>query len=640
MEEVQRQFVIGMAGHIDHGKTALIEALTGINTDRLKEEKERGITVDLGFAHLSKNVTIIDVPGHERLIKNMVAGVSTIDLVLFVVAADDGIMPQTREHLDIVTLLNINSGIFVITKIDLVEKDWVNLVEEELRDMLRETNFRESPIIKASAVNKIGIEEVRNTIYKSLSSMRTRKEDGIFRIPIDRVFSKAGFGSIITGSVISGRISVGDHVEILPEKIPARIRGLQSHDVAVDTVKAGYRAALNLTGIDRKSLYRGQVITIPGYYEAVKTVNVKISLLNSASISIKNQTRVRIHIHTTEVLARVLLFEVKELIPGESTFAQLKLENSIYASHGDLFIIRQYSPQVTLGGGIILETNPIKFRKKYCETIKKKLVGLFADSVEGKVVSSFSTIDIKPLAKKDLQVRTGLSSDDVEKILLKLEKSGKVLTIVKAGSLFYLHRLQLDIILLNIQKQLTKFHQTYPGRTGMLQKELKVQLQKSLLSECIDAAISHGLKQKVICLKGEQLALTSFRPEVTGVQQKLHEKIEQLYQECAFAPPSLEEVREKLKIPEKEFREIISFQKEKGNLIFIDEKLLLHQDAMKELIALVKKYFRTKTEMSVPDFKDIIQSTRKYAIPFLTYLDNKGYTMREGNVRVKGPKLD
>ncbi len=365
MNHSERQFVIGMAGHIDHGKTALVKSLTGIDTDRLKEEKNRGITIDLGFAHLTGNITIIDVPGHEKLIKNMVAGVSTIDLVLFVIAADDGIMPQTREHLDIVNLLGIRNAVFVITKIDLVEEEWLDLVEEEIRKLLKQKGFSGAPVLRASGVTGQGVEEVREVILNQLQETSVRRDDGIFRMPVDRAFLKAGFGSIVTGSVISGALNSGEMVEIMPEKINQRVRSLQSHDQEVSRVKAGYRAAINLAGLEIARLYRGQMVTLPGYYDPVELFNGKIYVVEDSPLPLKNRMRIRVHLHTTEVIGRLILLEERELKAGESGFAQILLENSVYASFGDRFIIRQFSPQHTLGGGEVLETNPVRYRKKY-----------------------------------------------------------------------------------------------------------------------------------------------------------------------------------------------------------------------------------------------------------------------------------
>jgi selenocysteine-specific elongation factor len=637
---MQRQFVIGMAGHIDHGKTALVEALTGINTDRLKEEKERGITVDLGFAHLSENITIIDVPGHEKLIKNMVAGVTTIDLVLFVVAADDGIMPQTREHLEIVNLLGIKNGIFVITKTDLADQEWISLVEEELRELLQTTNFATAPILKVSALKNNGIESLRNILRQQLDKIGARRDDGIFRLPVDRVFSKAGFGSIVTGSVISGKIKTGESLEVLPEKLMARIRGLQSHDSAVEMVEAGFRAALNLTGVDHNQLYRGQVLTLPGLYEAVDQFNAKFTLLDSSPISIKNQSRVRIHLHTMEVLARVLLLESREIPPGNTALAQFRFEKPIYASYGDRFIIRQYSPQVTLGGGMVLETNPPKFRKKYLELTRSSLQGLQSDSLSDRINSAFSLITFNPLSFDEIRIKTGSSEQVSRETLAELEDKKEIFQIRRAGQLVYISKAQKDNILEQIESNLEKFHKQFPGRTGKRQNEMKIELQKYFPAEAIETVIAVGIQEEILRQEGDALSLTSFESALTEQQQLLLQKIEDIFEDNLFTTPAPEEVRDILKLKDTEFRELLGILRERGILVMVEEKILFHRDAIDKIVEILHTYFQKDSEIRVGDFKDLINSTRKYAIPLLTFLDNKGYTIRQEDVRIKGPKLN
>jgi len=473
-----RQFVIGMAGHIDHGKTALVKALTGVDTDRLKEEKDRGITIDLGFAHLNKNITIIDVPGHEKLIKNMVAGVSTIDLVLFVIAADDGIMLQTREHLDIVKLLGIRTGLFVITKIDLVEEEWVGLVEEELKDLLKDSVFQDAPICHTSAESGAGIQELNHLLLEKLDTLIPRADDGLFRLPVDRIFSKAGFGTIVTGSVISGSVGVGDTVEILPERLPARVRGLQTHDSAVEKLLTGYRGAINLAGIQKHQLYRGQMLTQPNLYKPVTLFNAHVSVLSSSPLPLKNLMRVRIHVHTIEVIGRILIIDQKDLPPGQDAFIQIRLEKNIYATFRDRFIIRQFSPQVTLGGGVILDTNPPRFRKKYSAEIQAQLKDLMQGNTSQRILATFSHLNVQALSFSQLQTKSGMSVTVLEKEIKKLETAGDITSFTHAKELFYCSKGQIHLILKSIKEELEKFHHRSPGRMGMLITELLSRLKK------------------------------------------------------------------------------------------------------------------------------------------------------------------
>ena len=594
MTENGRQFVIGMAGHIDHGKTALVKALTGVDTDRLKEEKDRGITIDLGFAHLSQNITIIDVPGHEKLIKNMVAGVSTIDLVLFVIAADDGIMLQTREHLDIVKLLGIRNGLFIITKIDLVENEWVNLVEEELKNLLKDSVFQNASICKTSAETGAGIEELHNLILEKLKALNPRPDDGLFRLPIDRIFSKAGFGTIVTGSVISGSVAVGDTVEILPEKLPARIRGLQSHDSVVTNLHAGYRGALNLAGIQKQQLYRGQMLVVPHRYEAVSLFNAHVSVLPDSQIPLKNLMRIRIHLHTIEVIGRIIIIDQKDIQPGKSGFIQVRLEREIYGAFQDRFIIRQFSPQVTLGGGVILDTNPPKFRKRYTEELITQLHNLQKGTKPQRILACFSQLFTKALSLSQLQIRCGLSDTDLVTELKKLEKSGDIKSFTHAKILFYCSAEQLRVIQRNIDKELKKFHQRFPGRMGMLFKELNSNLQKIYTEELLKITVEAGVENGLIQRQDDWLALPGFSSQLSDKEKELLAEIEATYLNANFNPPSTEELAEVLKLKESKLREYINILRERNVLLVVSDQFLYHQDLFKKLIGLDPGIFYQK----------------------------------------------
>jgi selenocysteine-specific elongation factor len=639
MTQLKQQYIIGMAGHIDHGKTALVKALTGIDTDRLKEEKERGITIDLGFAHLSENVTIIDVPGHERLIKNMVAGVSTIDLVLFVIAADDGIMPQTREHLDIVQLLGIHNGIFVLTKIDLADEDWINLVEADIRNLLQGSVFADSPIIRTSTLTGHGIAEVQKKLSEKLSRLTVRKNDGIFRLPVDRVFSKTGFGSVVTGSVISGAAQTGEVIEILPEKISARIRGLQSHDSLTQRVDTGFRAAINLAGVELQNLYRGQMLTSVGFYQAVDSFNARISVLKNAVISVKNLMRIRIHLHTMEVIGRIILFNSKNLQPGESDYAQIRLENKIYASYGDRFIFRRFSPLVTLGGGTVLETSPLKYHKRYIKEITGLLNGLENNTPSERILAGFSTVDIRPLNLKEIQIKTGSRSEETYQQLQQLIQTKQVQQFSLNKTDYFLSDSQLQQIHLLLANELEKYQRRYPGRSGMSPAELISLLGKKYSEEVIRLAIEQGIANKKFKLAGELISTVHFQSRVSSAEQELLEKIELCYRQADFNPPLTTEVLEKFELPEKKLRELITLLREKNRLIFMEEKIFFHTDIIKNLVRLMEKFFSDHQEINIAEFKKLTNTSRKYAIPLLTYLDGNGITERKGDTRIPGNKL-
>jgi len=639
MTQSQRQYIIGMAGHIDHGKTALVKALTGIDTDRLKEEKERGITIDLGFAHLSENATIIDVPGHERLIKNMVAGVSTIDLVIFVIAADDGIMPQTREHFDIIQLLGIRNGIFVITKIDLAEAEWINLVEGDIRNLLQGTLFEGSPVIQTSTMTGEGIATLKNRLSENMTHLASRMNDGIFRLPVDRVFTKAGFGSVVTGSVISGEARTGDMVEILPENFSARIRGLQSHDATTQKVETGFRAAVNLAGVELQNLYRGQVLASPGYYQAVDSFNARITVLKNAEIPVKNLMRLRLHLHTMEVIGRVVIFNSKYLQAGESGYAQIRLENRIYASFGDRFIFRQFSPTITLGGGMILETMPQKYYQRHTQEITAQLNGLENTSPEERILAGFSPLNIRPLTITEIQVKTGLKLEETRQQLHKLLETGRVRQFTLGKIAHFFSDAQLQQVQLQIFNELEKYHQLYPGRSGIMQPELISLLEKKFSEDVIRLALQAGIDQKKFKLTGEFISAGNFQSNVSSREQELLEKIETLYLQSAFNPPLTSEVMEKLKLKEKEFRELMNLLRERTRLIFVEEKLFFHADIIERLVQQLATFFSAQPEMNIAEFKKLTDTSRKYAIPLLTYLDSNGITERKHDVRIPGKKI-
>jgi selenocysteine-specific elongation factor len=639
MQNIKRQYVVGTAGHIDHGKTALVQKLTGVDTDRLKEEKERGITIDLGFAHLTENVTIIDVPGHERLIKNMVAGVSTIDLVLFVIAADDGIMPQTREHLDIVNLLGIQTGIFVITKTDLVEEDWISLMEEEVKALLKTTHFKDPPIVRTSAITEQGVEDLKRTILKELEKVQARQDDQIFRLPVDRSFSKAGFGNIVTGSVISGKLKIGDTVEILPEKIIARIRGLHSHDKAVSEVHPGYRAAINLAGVEHDQLYRGQVITNPGFYEPVRLFDANVHILSDSPITLRNQMRLRLHLHTTEFFARIVLPERGELRAGESTFAQFKLEKPIYASFRDKFIIRQYSPPITIGGGQILETDTPKFRKKNTEEFNNRLSVLLTGSDRERILALFSASHVEAFSFENLLIKTGLDEKEFGKICQILQEQGLLYQTKLGKKNLFLSIQQIQYIIEEIKSVLTNYHKRYPGRSAMPLAELHSQLGKHRMDYLIQIAIEFGRKNGEFSIIEDRIALTDFQVKLPVAQQENIDKVEKLYLDAEFQPPLLNDIKNELGLNEKDLREFITILRNNHKLVPVEENIFFHRIYVDKAIQLIGEYFKKNDELKVSSFRELLETTRKYAIPLLSYLDENGYTERQEDVRLAGAKL-
>jgi selenocysteine-specific elongation factor len=634
-----RQYIIGTAGHIDHGKTALVSALSGIDTDNLPEEKERGITVNIGFAHLSDNITIIDVPGHERLIKNMVAGVSTIDLVLFAIAADDGIMPQTREHLDIVKLLGIQHGIFVITKSDLVDKDWIKLVKDEIANLLHEAAFRNAPILTTSIYTADGIENLREMLVSELAKIPPKHDLGILREPVDRVFNIKGFGTVITGTVLSGSLKAGDPVEIQPAGIRTRARSLQTHDAEVKEVGVGYRAAVNLAGVESNQIERGDVLVQPGLYQPVGIIDGKLSLLQSSPKSLKTNQRVRFHIHTAEAFARIIIPDRNELKPGDSNFVQIRLEQPVHAAYQDLFIIRQYSPQITIGGGVVLKTNPPRFRKKNLDIFQQTSNALDSDDPKEKILAIFDLESVEPVSIMDIKISTNIPLNELKNKVGELIKSKDIFSKKIGHADFYYSHQQLDMVLNKLTSQMEKYHKIYPNRPGMSDKELSSKLAKLFSDESFQLALELGSDKKKIIIENNVIRLADFNPSFSTKEAKLSEEIKQYYLNAKFTPPTLKEVKEKFNISEKDLKEIMSLLCSQGEFIFVDKTLVFHITALDEIKERIKVFFDKKSEMSVGEFKELTGTTRKHAIPLLAYFDGGEVTERTENVRRAGHLL-
>jgi selenocysteine-specific elongation factor len=632
---LNRQFVIGTAGHIDHGKTALVKALTGIDTDRLPEEKDRGITIDLGFAHLSDNITIIDVPGHERLIKNMVSGVSTIDLVLFVIAADDGVMPQTREHLDIINLLGIQNGIAVITKIDLVDNEWLALVQEDIKNLFEKTNLKNIDIYKSSAETGKGVIELKEAILRKLGEIPAKKDFEIFREPVDRVFTVQGFGTVITGTVLSGSLKIGDQIEIHPAGLRARVRSLQSHDKEVGQVSTGFRAAVNVAGIYGGEIKRGDTLVEPDYYAPVQIFNARLWLLKSSPRALKSNQRIRVHFHTTEALARIIIPERNEAGPGESVFVQIRLEQPFHLSYQDRFIIRQYSPQITIGGGIVLQTNPGRYRKKYLQFFLDKLNKLEGESPQQKILAVFDDFDFQSLSLKRIKVGTNISFKDLENQIKLLEKDQKLFPIKLRDNSVYFSDKQVAAASNKIESVLEKFHIDFPNRPGLTESEITGKLGKNISADLMRLAMKMGTDARTFILDDTTIRLAKFKAELSSKESQLYSDIINYYEKAGFSPPTNKAILDIFSISRKEFKELTTLMRKKNDLIFLDETLFIHSSFLQKIEEMVLSFFEEKPEMSISEFKEISGTTRKHALPLLIYLDKKGITVRDGDVRKK-----
>lgn len=619
------QVVIGTAGHIDHGKTALVKALTGTNTDRLAEEQARGMTIDLGFAFLTENITIIDVPGHEKFIRNMVSGVSTIQIGLFVIAADDGVMPQTIEHLQILSLLQIPQGVIVLTKIDLADKEWIDLVEEDIRQLCKGTFLENSPIVRTSTANGSGIEELRRILLEQAEKVPEINDRGFFRLQIDRSFIKTGFGTVVTGTVISGELKKGDEIQILPAEKIGRVRGLQSHEKLVESVKLGDRAAVNIAGLDKKDLWRGAELVSNGWLKPTSQIVAQISMIPKTKWIIKLKQRVRIHVGTQELLGRIFLIK-KSLKEGESGNVVIKFEESAVVAMDDRFVIRSYSPLNTIGGGIVLDANPVGTVK----TLKLWTEELSVDAEERYL--QFIDRDLKNPHTLDEWCKIFHVSSQLLKSIITKNK----LRTAKGKPLIFsddnLNKCKSYII-----KLIEDFHKDQPYQKSIKGEELKE--KSNFNSNWFDFILSDLLSKEEVKQIQAGYALANYGIELYGKDQQKAEIIEKLIGSFNYEPITINLLAEESELPTKKVLELLHVLKGQEKVIDIAEGMWSGQLQLNEMKKKLKQYFAKRDKLSVVQFKDITGLTRKSVIPLLEYFDRKKITLRDGNERLKGEAL-
>lgn len=632
-----KNVIIGTAGHIDHGKTTLIKAITGRETDRLKEEKERGISIELGFTYFDlpsgRRAGIIDVPGHEKFIKNMLAGVMGIDIVILVIAADEGIMPQTKEHLDILNLLGIEKGLVVLTKSDLVDEEWLALVEEDVKDGIKGTFLENNPIIPVSSTTKLGINEVIKVIDGLTEEIKERDISETAILPVDRVFSMSGFGTIVTGTLSAGKFEIGDEIQVFPGHKTGRIRSIQVHGADSDIAYGGQRVAINIAGLKKSEIERGNVIAPIGSMEATMMIDVKLKLLEDSQRIIDNRTRLRLYIGASEVLCRVVFLDREQLTPGESCYAQLRLEEEIVAKRGDRFIIRFYSPMMTIGGGEILEPNPPK-RKRFDEDVIKELEikekGEVLDIIE-KIIKDKSKI--LPTVK-DISTLTVMTEEKVEEAIEKLEKTNKVLTFSLLKDLHIIHVDYGKYLSDKIKDELEKFHKNNPLKAGMPKEEIRSKYLGSAKQKLGDKFISKLIEDGVVKQINGNLALKNFEVKFNLIQEEIKEKIEKEFMKNKFIPLRKEELFNVLKDDEKTIDQVYEALIDIGILIRLKEDNIVHKDAYLEAVELMRKYIKDNGSISVAQLRDLLNTNRKFAISFMEYLDDLKITKRVGDVRL------
>jgi selenocysteine-specific elongation factor len=626
--------VIGTAGHIDHGKSALVKALTGTDPDRLKEEKERGMTTDLGFAFYRPDVTIIDVPGHEKFVRHMLAGATTIDLVMLVIAADDGIMPQTREHFEIARLLGIRRGLIVINKRDLVDDEWLALIKSDIAAMVKGSFLDGAAMMPVSSITGQGIPELRQELDKLIAGTPPKPDRGIFRLPVDRNFTMKGFGTVVAGTVLSGTARVGDKVELQPEGIETRIRGIQVHNHAVTSVTLGERAAFNLQGIEREIVLRGSILGTPGYYRPTEYLNTSFYLLKSAETGLKNMTRVRLHLGTAEIMCRLMLLDVKELTPGGEAVAQLRLESPTVADWGDRYVIRSYSPQKTIGGGTVLEANPSKARR-FDEVLVARLKALSSGSVASIMEQQLLKLGFALKTADQLAREAALNLADAQRLIKELISQGKGLAVEHENRTFIIHVGNLMRARNAILETLGLFHRQNPARLGMKRQELKSKLPPDFSPVLFERLLSELTTEELIVLEAERVRLSGHRLKLDEREQALADRILKLYDETGFNSPALKDLGSLVPgAPPKQIEKVTTALFDLARIVDVGEGIVLAQKYVQEAEAKVREFLASRGQMTASEFRQMVDTSRKYAIPLLNYLDSHGVTQRRGEVRV------
>ena len=613
-------FVLGTAGHIDHGKSLLVKALTGIDPDRLREEKERGMTIELGFAWLKlpggREVGIVDVPGHERFVKNMLAGVGGIDLALLIVAANEGVMPQTREHLAILDLIGVRKGIVVITKKDLVDEELLTLVKMEVEELIASTTIAGAPILAVSAVTGEGLPELLAAIDKMLDRTEPRQDLGRPRLPVDRIFTMVGSGTVVTGTLIDGTLSVGQEVEIVPSGLKSRIRGLQTHKSKITSASPGSRVAANLVGVNTSQLERGDVVTRPGWLKPTRMVTVKLKLISYLQRPLPHGAEVSFHTLAAETMAKVRLLEGDELRPGDSTWAQLSLERPLAIIKGDRYIIR--SPMETLGGGDIIDARAKRlrrFRPEVIENLKAREGGTAEEVITALLETK------QPLELSALLAQCNLPAGEADTAIESLIRQGRIVAMGEGENRLLLTASGWQGLADKAVAVLTDYHKKFPTRSGMPKVELSSRLK---LGNYITAALGNFVSQGILVEEGGHLRLPSHKVQITPAQQAQIDAFLKSLARTPYAPPG-----ELIPGPD-----LLNMLIEQGKVVKVSDNVAFSTSAYNEMVGKITARIKDKGKISLGEVRDMFGTSRKYAQALLEYLDREKVTKRVGDDRV------
>jgi selenocysteine-specific elongation factor len=632
--------IIGTAGHIDHGKTALVKALTGVDADRLPEEKKRGITIDLGFAELDLGevrIGFVDVPGHERFVKNMLAGAHGIDLVALVIASDEGVMPQTREHFDICRLLETKTGLIVFTKRDLVDEELLELVKLDAGELVQNSFLAEAPMIAVSAKTGEGIEELKETIKKLALTIPNRKNETVARLPIDRSFSVKGFGAVVTGTLIAGEIKVGDEMELLPAAKKVRVRGVQTHGKTVETVHAGQRTAINLGGIENSEIERGYTLAPIEVLRPTQIFDAEVEILAAARKSLKSRARVRVHLGTLEALARVqILGKTGEIAQGEKGLAQFRLETPVVAIPNERFIVRSYSPQMTIAGGKILDGAANKHRRRDFESVRQNLEKLSNSDRETRLKVFLETAGEFGLNFRDLQARTGwinsILRENLQSVLAKK-------SVIEADRI-YLSRNSFENLATKTLKKIAEHHRTEPLSRGIMRETLREKVFAKLPAEIFKKTLQILTERGEIVAEKDIVRATSYSQNLSAGDKQMLETLKRIYRQAKFEVPNLETVLSEVVLGSKssktEARKVFQLLIDSTEVVKVTEDFYFSREIIAQLVEKLKDFAAKSTDklIDVPTFKELAGISRKYAIPLLEYFDREKITRRAGDKRL------
>ena len=622
-------YVLGTAGHVDHGKSTLVKALTGIDPDRLKEEKDRQMTIDLGFAWYplpsGNEVGIVDVPGHRDFIDNMLAGVGGIDAVLLIIAADEGVMPQTREHLAILRLLKIQHGIIVLTKVDLVEDpEWLDLVEGDVRNLVRGSFLADTQIMRVSAYTGAGLPELSQAIETLLLECPPKRNSGRPRLPIDRVFSLKGFGTVVTGTLLSGEFHSGQSVEVLPGKRSSRIRGIQSHKKKVEIALPGTRTAINLIGVEKEEIKRGQVVISPGDYSPTRRIDAKVEMLPDVGGRLAHNDFLKCFINTAQSIVRVRVIGKKEIHPGEDGWVQLEFEDEVVLDKGDNFILRRPSPAETIAGGVVLNTRAVKRYKRFADESLEKMTLMDAGSDEEILLSNLDKCGL--ITRQEFAKVSGFEADKTNQLVDTLVPA-EIVLLEAAGNKDSLLVSRTNWAILNekIGAILGEYYDRHPLRSGMPRKALWELLK--IPQRSFNLVIHQLIREELLDEKDENIGLLNHEVAFSEKEQANVQAVLAEFSATPLQPPALREEREKYG------EDLISAMIDKGYLILLEEDIAILPQTAEKIRADTIVYFEREATITLGQFRDLFQTSRKYALAFLEYLDKQHVTTREGDTR-------